>query len=126
MQNLTLEQAKSQYSLLAREINCPADVAAKFTMMKNTPHREEYFKVLAILASDLGMVYDSFEKKFMIHYEINEQTREVTIPKINVSGFIGERSIEKKKGYRYLKMFYSKTPSDALSEYDRLNNQKYA
>lgn len=118
---MTLDEAKSKYPLLSREITTPGDINAKYVMMKNSSHKQEYFRLLTIFGTEFGMIYDSFEKKFMRWFEINKLTKEVKVPVINISAFIGERSIEKKANHAYLKMFYSKTEKDALEEFERLN-----
>lgn len=123
MKDLTLEECKKQYGLIARECTCASDINSKFVMMKNSRHKEEYFKILAILGTEFSLIYCSFEKKFMVHYEINKLTREVKGVQINTNGFISERSIVKNQNCVYIKLFYSKTPDDALIEYDRLNNK---
>lgn len=123
MENLTLEETKKRYSLISRECTCASDINSKFVMMKNSRHKEEYFKVLAILGTEFSLIYSSFERKFEVWYEINKLTREVKGAQINTNGFISERSIVKNKDCVYIKLFYSKTESDALAEYDRLNSK---
>jgi len=121
MRELTLEQCKLAYPLLSREIQSVAQGQAKYVMMKNNENKQEYFKIICILTSEFGGIYSSFEKKFEKWFQINKETREVSAPEINTIGFISERSIKKLAGHVYIKMFYSKTESDALIEFDRLN-----
>lgn len=123
MRDLSLEECKASYPLISREVTCASDINSKFVMMKNSRHKEEYFKVLTILGTEFSLIYSSFERKFEVHYEINKLTREVKGAQINTNGFISERSIVKQPNCVYIKLFYSKTPADALAEHDRLNSK---
>lgn len=123
MKDLTLAETIIKFPILAKEINSVADAVAAYRMMKNTYSKEEYFKAIATIVSQYGGIYDSFEKKFMKWVEVNKITKEISIPEINVSGFISERSIKKKSNCIYLKLFYSTSNEQALIEFDRLNNK---
>jgi len=126
MQGTSLEEIAKQYPLLVKELTDLTAVQAALRMIKNTPNKDEYFKALAIIATKYSGIYSSFEKKFEVHYEINPKTRDVKGVDINLNGFISERSIVKRPGMIYLKMFYSMKPEDALAEYDRLNSKDYS
>lgn len=123
MENLNLEETKKRYSLISKECTCAADINSKFLMLKNSRHKEEYFKVLAILGTEFHLIYSSFERKFEVWYQVNKITKEVKGAEINVNGFITERSIVKHANCVYIKLFYSKTKEDALIEFENLNKK---